>query len=399
MHTYLTFGGKNINLALYKIAINFFIYSGGDEKYIKHLINCLLQNNINNTNGYSKQISIKNTDNIKENYIPHIIYIEGNSEENILYAYIEFFGTIQFLVLLNNNYNGVDIKYTYCYDFIPKSEINISSFNLELDYNKIRNNQYDIDLEISNDLFNRFKYLLHMKSLLYKLNDKDLSSEEKYDLYTEIGGLYYKLDLHYKAIKYYTYAININSLYGYTYYIRGSIYFLLEDDKNCINDYIRYLNLITRISYDELMLLAKIFATIKKYKYAISCYIRAISMNNNSKEIYKELADLYTELGNFTNAYKYYECSLKLDNNYYNAYTGRLTLFIKKYFNVSDRKDILKIYNNIVFANNLVNNLKDNSIELNIAISDIDNILSIKYDYNLLELKNDLLELLSIIEE
>lgn len=28
MHTSLTFGGKNINLALYKIAINFFIYSG-----------------------------------------------------------------------------------------------------------------------------------------------------------------------------------------------------------------------------------------------------------------------------------------------------------------------------------------------------------------------------------
>ena len=402
MHTYLTFGGENIKLALYKIAINFFIYSGGDRKYIEHLIDCLLQNNINNTNGYSKQISIKNIDNIKENSIPHIIYIEGNSEENILYAYIEFFGTIQFLVLLNNNYNGVDIKYTYCYDFISKSEIDISSFNLELDYIKIINNQYDINLEISNDLLNRFTHLLNIKKireLISKLENNNLSREEKYNIYIEIAGIYYKLKLHDKAIEYYTYAININSLYGYIYYIRGSIYFLLEDDKNCINDYIRYLNLITRISYDELMLLAKIFATIKKYKYAISCYIRAISINNNSKEIYKELADLYIELGDFTNAYKYYECSLKLDNNYYNAYTGRLTLFIKKYFNVSDRKDILKIYNNIVFANNLVNNLKDNSIELNIAISDIDNILSIKYDYNLLELKNDLLELLSIIEE
>ena len=42
MHTSLTFGGENIKLALYKIAINFFIYSGGDEKYIMHLINCLL---------------------------------------------------------------------------------------------------------------------------------------------------------------------------------------------------------------------------------------------------------------------------------------------------------------------------------------------------------------------
>lgn len=156
MHTSLTFGGENIKLALYKIAINFFIYSGGDEKYIKHLINCLLQNNANNTNGYSKLISIKNTDNIKENSISHIIYIEGNSKEHILYAYIEFFGTVQFLVLLNDNYDGVDIKYTYYYDFISKSEIDISSFNLELDYNKIKNSQYGINYEIGSDLFNIF---------------------------------------------------------------------------------------------------------------------------------------------------------------------------------------------------------------------------------------------------
>ena len=403
MHTYLTFGGENIKLALYKIAINFFIYRGGDRKYIEHLIDCLLQNNINNTNGYSKQISIKNIDNIKENSIPHIIYIEGNSEENILYAYIEFFGTIQFLVLLNNNYNGVDIKYTYCYDFISKSEIDISSFNLELDYIKIINNQYDINLEISNDLFNRFKYLLHIKSLLYKLNDKDLSSEEKYDLYTEIGGLYYKLDLHYKAIKYYTYAININSLYGYTYYIRGSIYFLLEDDKNCINDYIRYLNLITRISYDELMLLAKIFATIKKYKYAISCYIRAISINNNSKEIYKELADLYTELGNFTNAYKYYECSLKLDNNYYDAHICRLLLFFKKYCGINNNADIKNLYNNIQFANELIKKLKNNPVnstkDLNLAILDINKMLDIDYHNDLIQLEDTLIELIKITNE
>ena len=66
MHTSLTFGGENIKLALYKIAINFFIYSGGDRKYIEHLIDCLIQNNANNTNGYSKLISIRNSENIKK---------------------------------------------------------------------------------------------------------------------------------------------------------------------------------------------------------------------------------------------------------------------------------------------------------------------------------------------
>ena len=180
-------------------------------------------------NGYSKQISIKNTDNIKENSIPHIIYIEGNSKEHILYAYIEFFGTVQFLVLLNNNYDGVDIKYTYYYDFISKSEIDISSFNLESDYIKIINNQYDINLEISNDLFKRFKYLLNIKvirELISQLENNILSYEERHKLNVKIADGYSYLKLYKEAIEYYTYDININNLYGYTYYLRGNIFFI-----------------------------------------------------------------------------------------------------------------------------------------------------------------------------
>lgn len=406
MHTSLTFGGENIKLALYKIAINFFIYSGGDEKYIKHLINCLLQNNANNTNGYSKQISIKNTDNIKENSIPHIIYIEGNSKEHILYAYIEFFGTVQFLVLLNDNYDGVDIKYTYYYDFISKSEIDISSFNLELDYNKIINSQYDINLEISNDLFKRFKYLLNIKvirELISQLENNILSYEERHKLNVKIADGYSYLKLYKEAIEYYTYAININNLYGYTYYLRGNIYFLLGEDKNCINDYVRYLNLGIDINYNELIIIAHSFINLNKYKYAISCYIRAISINNSSKEIYKKLADLYTELGDFTNAYKYYECSLKLDNNYYDSHACRLVLFLKYIYNISDGINIESLFYNIILANKLIKKLKNDSIDyikyIEFAIIDIDTILHIEYDNDLVQLKDKLIELIKILEE
>lgn len=406
MHTYLTFGGKNIQLALYKIAINFFIYSRGDIKHIEHLINCLRQNNTDNTNGYSKQISTKNTDSIKENYIPHIIYVEGNSEEHILYAYIEFFGTIQFLILLNNNYDGVDMKYTYCYDFISKSEIDISSFNLKLDYNKIKNNKYNIDLKISNDLSNRFKYLLGIKAtreLTSKLYNNNLSSEEKYNLYTEIAGIYYKLKLYDKAIEYYTYAININNLYGYTYYIRGSIYSLLEDNENCFNDYIRYLNLGMDINYNELIIIACRFVNLNKYKHAISCYVRAISIEEPTKEVYKEIADLYTELRDFTKAYKYYECSLKLDNDYYDAHVCRLLLFFKKYCDINNNADIKNWYNNIESSNKLIKKLKNNRVDstkhLNLAILDINKMLDIDYHNDLVQLKNILIELIGIVEK
>ena len=161
--------------------------------------------------------------------------------------------------------------------------------------------------------------------------------------------------------------------------------------------------MITRISYDELMLLAKIFATIKKYKYAISCYIRAISMNNNSKEIYKELADLYIELGDFTNAYKYYECSLKLDNNYYDSHACRLVLFLKYIDNISDVINIESLFYNIIPANKLIKKLKNDSIDyikyIEFAIIDIYKILHIEYDNDLVQLKDKLIELIKILEE
>lgn len=405
MYTPLTFGGKNIQLALYKIAINFFIYSGGDIKHIEHLINCLRQNNTDNTNGYSKQISTKNTDSIKENAIPHIIYVEGNSEEHTLYAYIEFFGTIQFLILLNNNYDGVNVKYIYYYDFISKNKIDIS-FDLALDYNKIINNQYAINFEIYLDLFNRFKYLLGIKAireLTSKLDNNNLSSEEKYNLYVKIADGYSYLKLYKEAIEYYTYAININNLYGYTYYIRGSIYFLLEDNENCYNDYIRYLNLGMDINYNELIIIACRFVNLNKYKHAISCYIRAISIEEPTKEVYKEIAGLYTELGDFTNAYKYYECSLKLDNDYYDAHKCRLLLFFKKYCNINNNADIKNWYNNIEFANELIKKLKNNRVNstkhLNLAILDINKMLDIDYHNDLVQLKNTLIELIEIVEK
>lgn len=249
-------------------------------------------------------------------------------------------------------------------------------------------------------------YLLKIKKieeLISELENNNLSAEEKCNLYVKIADAYSHLKLHKEAIEYYSYAIDINNLYGYTYYLRGNIYFLLEDSENCINDYIRYLNLITRINYDELMFLAKIFATIKKYKYAISCYIRAISINNNSKEIYKELADLYTELGDFTNAYKYYECSLKLDNNYYDAHACRLVLFLKYIDNISDGINIETLFYNIISANNLIKKLKNYSIDyikyIEFAIIDIDTILHIEYDNDLVQLKDTLIKLIRIINE
>ena len=62
----------------------------------------------------------------------HILHLVGNSKNNILYCYVDYFNTYRYLVLLNSNYKGVDIVETYCYDLINYEQVN-KSIDLEYD--------------------------------------------------------------------------------------------------------------------------------------------------------------------------------------------------------------------------------------------------------------------------
>ena len=88
-----------------------------------------------------------------------------------MYSYINFFGVVQYIVLINRTYTGPYIKHTYCYDFISKKEIDISNINFGFDYFKILEDKYDINTDISNILMNQFINLSYIKNSAHKVDN------------------------------------------------------------------------------------------------------------------------------------------------------------------------------------------------------------------------------------
>lgn len=59
---------------------------------------------------------------------------------------------------------------------------------------------------------------------------------DKWDIYSDIGEIYYNIRNHQKSIEYYTKAIRLKSDYDYGYYSRGWSHYILDDFENAISD-------------------------------------------------------------------------------------------------------------------------------------------------------------------
>jgi hypothetical protein len=117
---------KEILQAICKCAINFYVHKTSDSASIKHLLPYI--NDIEK----QKVVNLHYVDNLyklNKDELFHMLHLVGDSVEKILYVYIDYFNFHKSLVILNDNYLGKDIQYTYCYDLINykeiKKEINI----------------------------------------------------------------------------------------------------------------------------------------------------------------------------------------------------------------------------------------------------------------------------------
>ncbi len=118
--------------AICKMAMGFYIYHGGERKYIAHLIPYLKRENeekINVVHHYYPS-SDKIHDYLEQDEkITHCLFIKGDSQNKCLYGFIQLFGTFQFLILLSNDYQGEDLCKSYIFDVLARTEI---KDNLEL---------------------------------------------------------------------------------------------------------------------------------------------------------------------------------------------------------------------------------------------------------------------------
>ena len=121
IHFTSSIGGQKSFRSICKTAVNYYIYNGGSKKLIFHLIPFIRDGIDKNIvwffyNGI--EIIEKESD-----QVIHSIILIGDPKEKILYAYVEFFNTFKFIVLLNDNYNEEVINKIYIYDVLKCAEI------------------------------------------------------------------------------------------------------------------------------------------------------------------------------------------------------------------------------------------------------------------------------------
>lgn len=130
LHFQNVIGGNEVFRAVCKCATNFFIYNNGEASEIKHLIPYIKGEEEKEVVWMHYQDGLYE---LNPDESSHILHLVGNKEQGVLYCYVDYFNTYKYLVLLNENYEGIDIKETYFFDLINITPI---EREVNLDYDK-----------------------------------------------------------------------------------------------------------------------------------------------------------------------------------------------------------------------------------------------------------------------
>ena len=150
-----TIGGEETHRAIAKIALNYFLHTGGDRELVRDIIDYVCFPNKKN-NYVTFYYSFMPIHKLEKNEISHIMFLKGDNRKKLLYCYIELFSVANFIVILNRDYEQENITSQYCYDVIKGQEIKNKEIRLSLFY----------------DLFETLKYKAH--------NDKHHEETEEY---------------------------------------------------------------------------------------------------------------------------------------------------------------------------------------------------------------------------
>lgn len=131
-------GGLDCFRSVCKMAINFYIYKGGNRNNIIHLIDYIKQEKEQNC---TKPFSFEETELtqfLQQDKIIHTLIIKGEPKEKILYAFIEFFSTISFVVLLNEEYTGSEVSESYFFDVLERQEMSKEEVGFDINLEKLQ---------------------------------------------------------------------------------------------------------------------------------------------------------------------------------------------------------------------------------------------------------------------
>ncbi|GAB6392981.1 MAG: HNH endonuclease [Treponematales bacterium] len=115
----LTVGGKESMPAILKMAINYYVEKTGDIESISCAIEELKRNY---TTRVEPIIFDKRLYALDDGEVSHSIFLLGSQSEKKLYAIVELFNAVSFIVKLSENYNKNDFEDLYVFDVLKCEE-------------------------------------------------------------------------------------------------------------------------------------------------------------------------------------------------------------------------------------------------------------------------------------
>ena len=143
----LDFDMGKIYPAVLKMAINYYFDKFGGIDTIAFAIEDMKHDELNCVDCVFFEHPLVRTDSEE---VFHCIYINGNEKEKKLYAFVELYSTLQFVVRLSDDYSGPTLQSLYVFDILKSKEIKRElnyrlSFDFVFSYN-FQMTEYNLDL-------------------------------------------------------------------------------------------------------------------------------------------------------------------------------------------------------------------------------------------------------------
>lgn len=139
--TEASFGDEMELVAITKIAVNFYLFKEGHSDVVSKVLETLFRKEKGKVFPFFTE-NLPHKLNSEE--VSHILHLVGSPEERILYCYIELFNFQSYMVVLNENYIGAAIEYTYSFDLLNSLEM-LKDVSLNLNRYQLLNYEYSVE--------------------------------------------------------------------------------------------------------------------------------------------------------------------------------------------------------------------------------------------------------------
>ena len=117
----ISFHAKKIYPSIIKSAVEYYLFCGGDRQKVSHILTFIEgKGDVGECCKY--YYPVEPLFDISDDEIMHLLYIIGSSKDRLLYGFVSYFGIVQCIILLSDNYDGPDMEYGYGYNVITRDE-------------------------------------------------------------------------------------------------------------------------------------------------------------------------------------------------------------------------------------------------------------------------------------